>query len=111
MGAEPDAPLRQAAEALNCILVYALVPNSTLEEAVRMRARTIALRDLGRVAHAMKLEGQGTTDALIWKRRSTPILATRCASAISGTSRDGPLPRARGRDALDARGARGLAAS
>lgn len=55
--------LRRAAEALNCTLVYALVPNTSLEAAVRDRARNVALRDLGRVAHSMKLEAQGTGDA------------------------------------------------
>ena len=30
---------------------------------MRGRARKIALRDLGRVAHTMKLEAQGTGDA------------------------------------------------
>lgn len=54
--------LRRAAEALDCTLVYALVPNSTLEGAVRARARKIALRDLGRVSHTMKLEAQETPD-------------------------------------------------
>lgn len=55
--------LRRAAEALDCKLVYALVPNSSLEGAVRDRARKIAMRDLGRVAHTMKLEAQDTGDA------------------------------------------------
>jgi predicted DNA-binding mobile mystery protein A len=55
--------LRRAAEALDCRVVYALVPNSSLEGAVRERARKIALRDLGRVAHTMALEAQGTGDA------------------------------------------------
>lgn len=55
--------LRRAAEALDCTIVYALVPNSSLEDAVRARARKIALRDLGRVAHTMKLEAQETGDA------------------------------------------------
>ncbi|MBZ0148574.1 MAG: mobile mystery protein A [Pseudorhodoplanes sp.] len=55
--------LRRAAEALDCTLVYALVPNTTLDGAVRARARKIAVRDLGRVAHSMKLEAQGTGDA------------------------------------------------
>jgi predicted DNA-binding mobile mystery protein A len=55
--------LRRAAEALDCTLVYALVPNTTLDGAVRARARKIAVRDLGRVAHTMKLEAQGTGDA------------------------------------------------
>jgi predicted DNA-binding mobile mystery protein A len=55
--------LRRAAEALDCTLVYALVPNATLEGAVRERARDIAMRDLGRVAHTMKLEAQDTGTA------------------------------------------------
>jgi len=54
--------LRRAAEALDCTLVYALVPNDSLDGAVRARARKIALRDLGRVAHTMKLEAQETPD-------------------------------------------------
>lgn len=55
--------LRRAAEALGCTLVYALVPDTSLEGAVRQRARSIAIRDLERVAHTMTLEAQGTGDA------------------------------------------------
>jgi len=55
--------LRRAAAALDCTLVYALVPNSSLEQAVRARARRVAVRDLQRVAHTMKLEAQATGDA------------------------------------------------
>jgi predicted DNA-binding mobile mystery protein A len=55
--------LRRAAEALDCTLVYALVPNTSLEDAVRDRARAAALRDLRRVSHTMRLEAQGTSDA------------------------------------------------
>jgi len=55
--------LRRAAEALDCTLVYALVPNKSLEDMVRARAHAIAMRDLGRVSHTMKLEAQGTSDA------------------------------------------------
>lgn len=55
--------LRRAAEALNCTLVYALVPNAPLEDMVNRRARKIAIRDLQRVAHTMKLEAQETDDA------------------------------------------------
>ncbi|MBI5132192.1 MAG: mobile mystery protein A [Rhodopseudomonas palustris] len=54
--------LRRAAEALDCTLVYALVPNTSLEGVVSARARKIARRELGRVAHTMKLEAQGTGD-------------------------------------------------
>jgi predicted DNA-binding mobile mystery protein A len=55
--------LRRAAEALECTLVYALVPNTSLEGLAHDRARQIANRDLGRVAHTMKLEAQDTRDA------------------------------------------------
>jgi predicted DNA-binding mobile mystery protein A len=60
--------LRRAAEALDCTLVYAIVPNISLENMVRSRARAIAVRDLGRVAHTMKLEAQDTDDA-DWEAR------------------------------------------
>lgn len=55
--------LRRAAEAMDCTLVYALVPNSSLENAINQRARKIAIRDLQRVAHTMRLEAQETGDA------------------------------------------------
>lgn len=51
--------LRRVAEALDCTLVYALVPNRPLESMVEDRARAIARRDLDRIAHSMDLEAQG----------------------------------------------------
>jgi predicted DNA-binding mobile mystery protein A len=54
--------LRKVAEALDCTLVYALVPNTSLQGMVATRAREIALHDLSRVAHTMRLEAQGTSD-------------------------------------------------
>lgn len=60
--------LRRAAEALDCTLVYALVPNRSLADAVGSRAHAIAVRDLHRVAHTMKLEAQETGDANIEAR-------------------------------------------
>jgi predicted DNA-binding mobile mystery protein A len=39
--------LRKAAAALDCDLVYALVPRTSLEETVLARARALARRDLG----------------------------------------------------------------
>lgn len=50
--------LRKAAEALDCTLVYALVPNTSLEETVNARARSIAIREISRVSHTMRLEDQ-----------------------------------------------------
>ena len=55
--------LRRAADALDCTLVYAVVPNTSLNGVVDARARKIAIRDLNRVAHTMKLEAQGTDDS------------------------------------------------
>jgi predicted DNA-binding mobile mystery protein A len=68
--------LRRAAEALDCTLVYALVPNTSLESAVRVRAREIAERDLDRVAHTMKLEAQGLEDEHREERIETYIRET-----------------------------------
>lgn len=51
--------LREAAEALNCELVYALVPRKPLEQEVRERAAQLADAQLGRTHHTMRLEAQG----------------------------------------------------
>lgn len=50
--------LRRTAEAMDCVLVYALVPKTSLGDMVDRRAREIALRALGRVSHSMALEDQ-----------------------------------------------------
>ena len=50
--------LRQAAEGLGCTLVYAFVPDPSLDELVRQRAEEIADRELARVDHTMRLENQ-----------------------------------------------------
>jgi predicted DNA-binding mobile mystery protein A len=55
------ATLRRVAEALDCTLVYALLPNKPLEAIVRDRARTFARRRLEPVEHSMLLEGQKVT--------------------------------------------------
>ena len=50
--------LRSAAEALDCSLVYALVPRQSLEEFMRARATILADRQLARTHHTMSLENQ-----------------------------------------------------
>lgn len=50
--------LADAARALDCTLVYALVPNTSLEDTVQRQARTIAAETLGYVANTMRLEDQ-----------------------------------------------------
>lgn len=52
------ATLRRAAEALDCTLVHALVPNKPLEATVRARARAFARRRRKPVEHSMLLEDQ-----------------------------------------------------
>lgn len=54
--------LRRVAEALDCIVVYALIPKSSLEEMVQTRAREIARKELARIAHSMDLEAQGLSE-------------------------------------------------
>ena len=57
-GAIQLATLRRAAEAMNCTLVYALVPNDSLETFVHDQARRVARRRLQSVEHSMSLEDQ-----------------------------------------------------
>jgi predicted DNA-binding mobile mystery protein A len=56
------ASLRRAAEALDCTLVYALVPNRPLVETLRQRAEQKADEQLRRVSHTMRLENQALTN-------------------------------------------------
>lgn len=52
------AAMERAAAALNCRFVYALVPNDSLEQFLRQRARDIATARAEYVNHHMMLEGQ-----------------------------------------------------
>ena len=55
--------LRRAAEALDCRLVYALVPTEPLEETVEKRARAKARQRLKKIRHTMALENQSVDAA------------------------------------------------
>jgi predicted DNA-binding mobile mystery protein A len=61
------ATLRRVAEALDCTLVYALIPNRPLENTIRDRARAFALRRRGPVEHSMLLEDQKVTTKVTTK--------------------------------------------
>jgi len=50
--------LERAARALDCRLVYALVPRDPLEEMVHARAQRLALKRLESTRHSMSLEAQ-----------------------------------------------------
>lgn len=51
--------LRRAAEAMDCELVYALVPKATLDATLRMQAGKAARNKLDPIDHTMRLEEQG----------------------------------------------------
>lgn len=50
--------LKRAAEALDCTLVYALVPRDSLQEIVKRRASDLAASDLRAIDQTMRLEQQ-----------------------------------------------------
>ena len=60
--------LGRVAEALDCTLVYALVPNRPLETMVQDRARKVARRHLQSVEHSMLLERQEVSPESFVKR-------------------------------------------
>jgi predicted DNA-binding mobile mystery protein A len=74
--------LRKAAAALDCQLVYALVPNKPLEDRVSERARVRALEAIGGVSHSMAMEDQAPLD---------DDLERRIANFISHTLRERDL--------------------
>jgi len=53
--------LRKAAEALGCELVYALVPQESLERVVENQALLVASERVRKVSHSMELEDQGVS--------------------------------------------------
>lgn len=60
--------LRRAAEALQCDLIYAIVPKSTLEDIVQCQAKTLAAHDIAATARTMSLEGQQLPDDVTQSR-------------------------------------------
>jgi predicted DNA-binding mobile mystery protein A len=58
------ASLQKAADALDCDLVYALVPRVPLEARIRRQAERLAKAELVSVSHTMALEKQSTGKAV-----------------------------------------------
>lgn len=54
--------LRRAAEAMECELVYAFVPQSTLKTSMCAQADKVAKQNLKTVTHTMRLEDQGLSE-------------------------------------------------
>ncbi|KRA84047.1 mobile mystery protein A [Altererythrobacter sp. Root672] len=67
------ATLRHAAEALDCTLVYALVPNRPIDDMLRARAADIASQLLARASHTMALENQALDLAALEAERERLI--------------------------------------
>jgi predicted DNA-binding mobile mystery protein A len=57
-GAVTLKTLRQAAEAMDCLFVYAMIPRVSLDETIRRQARKVAEKRLSRTSHTMLLEDQ-----------------------------------------------------
>jgi predicted DNA-binding mobile mystery protein A len=55
--------LRRVAAALDCEVVYALAPRTSLHETYDRAARAVARRELSQISHSMALEGQAVDDA------------------------------------------------
>lgn len=70
--------LRRIGDALDCDLVYALVPRRPLSQILEQEAHAIAEREIRSVSHSMRLEQQGVSDFEIRaqiKDRAAEILA------------------------------------
>jgi len=53
--------MKKAAEAMDCVFVYALVPRDSLEATVEQQARKYAEKVYAPIQHSMQLEQQGLT--------------------------------------------------
>lgn len=65
--------LREAAEALDCTLVYAIVPNVPLDDLLRARAERRVDAELARLNQTMKLENQALTPSDLADERARMI--------------------------------------
>jgi predicted DNA-binding mobile mystery protein A len=70
--------LAKVADALDCTLVYVLVPREPLADTVKQRARTVAARELGAVDVTMALEDQRVgIDAATLERYAESLVGSR----------------------------------
>lgn len=65
--------ISRVAQALNCTFVYALVPNTSLEDTVKAQAQKKVAERIARVDHTMKLEAQAVSDADIAAERERMV--------------------------------------
>jgi len=76
--------LERAARALDCQLVYAIVPNESLETMIEKRAHNLAKNRLKHTAHSMSLEDQSVSaeDAKQQLQELTRQLAEKSSSEL-----------------------------
>lgn len=53
--------LQKAAEAMDCVLVYALIPRTDMGASLRKQAEKVAADTMKNISHTMQLEDQGLT--------------------------------------------------
>jgi predicted DNA-binding mobile mystery protein A len=80
--------LERAAEALDCRLVYILVPKGSLEDKLQARAEAVAELHLSAVDHSMRLEKQGVAD----QRRQDALKKKLVADLLERPARLWQLP-------------------
>jgi predicted DNA-binding mobile mystery protein A len=69
--------LRRAADALDCVFVYAILPKTSLEAVVQRQATKIAADQLIATSHSMALEDQATNvDETAIQRHAAAIVAS-----------------------------------
>ena len=73
-GAVTLETLSRTAQALNCTFVYALVPNTTLENMVSEQVQKKISEQFSRVNHAMKLEAQELSEAEILAEQNRMLI-------------------------------------
>jgi len=54
--------MQRAAEALDCVFVYGLVPQTSLQDTLKKQAKLVAKKRMSRVSHTMLLEDQGLSE-------------------------------------------------
>lgn len=57
--------LKTVASAMDCELIYAIVPRTSLKNILEARAKKIAAERIRRVAHSMSLESQATSKEIL----------------------------------------------
>ena len=70
-GATSLKTLRRAAEAMDCVLVYAFVSKSSLKETLLKQARRKVRQDMARASHTMALEDQSLSQDEVGKATET----------------------------------------